>query len=176
MTSSILSGLFGGHPTWTLSDIMRVDQGRQQKASGCQVYLQGSYMDLEKEKILDKFKRFFVRSKSTMNTLFVVFKFMVISETGHSYEILLRTQYDPTGVLGMGNTVQIYCPCPDFKFKSAWTLDQHKALFRNSRVDLDLGPATTNSPKRPPKTVLCKHAYSAVMDLSRNYYNYMRNV
>lgn len=174
--TSILSGLFGGHTTWTLSDITKVDQGRQQKSSGCQVYLQGSYIDLEKETILDKWKRFFVRSKTTMNTIYVVFKFTVISETGHSYDILLRTQYDPQGVLGMSNTVQIYCPCPDFKFKSAWTLSQHKALFRNSRVDLNLGPAITNAPKRQPQTLLCKHAYAAVMELARNYSGYMRNV
>lgn len=176
MTSSILSGLFGNPSVWTLSDIMKVDQGRQQKASGCQVFLEDSYLDLEKEKILDKFKRFFIRSKSMMNTVYVIFKFKVISETGHSYNILLRTQYDPSGVLGMGNTVQIYCPCPDFKFKSAWTLSQHKSLFRNSRVDLELGPAITNAPKKQPQTVLCKHAYSVVMDLVRNYNNYMKYV
>lgn len=176
MNTSILTGLFGGATSWTLSDITRVDQGRQQKASGCQVYLQDTYLDLEKEKILDKFKRFFIRSKTVMNTLYVIFKFMVISETGHSYEIYLRTQYDPQGVLGMSNTVQIYCPCPDFKFKSAFTLSQHKALFRNSRIDLDLGPATTNAPKRKPQTTLCKHAYSAVMELARGYNRYMKNV
>lgn len=174
--TSILSGLFGSPSAWTLSDITRVDQGRQQKASGCQVYLQESFLDLEKEKILDKFKKFFIRSKATMNTLYIIFKFRVISETGHSYDIFLRTQYDPQGVLGMRNIVQIYCSCPDFKFKSAWTLFRHKALFRNSRIDLDLGPATTNAPKKQPQTTLCKHAYSAVMELVRNYNGYMRNV
>ena len=174
--TSILSSLLGGSSGWTLSDISKVDQGRQQKASGCQVWLQDTYIDLEKEKILDKFKKFFLRSKTTMNTIYVIFKFQVISETGHSYGIFLRTKYDPQGVLGMGNTVQIYCGCPDFKFKSAWTLSQHKSLFRNSRLDLDLGPAITNAPKRPPKTVLCKHAYSAVMEFIRNYNMYMRNV
>lgn len=170
--TSILSGLIG-KPAWTLSDITRVDQGRIQKSSGCQVYLQGTYMDIEREKILDKWKRFFLRSKAVMNTLYVIFKFNVVSETGHSYTIYIRTQYDPKGVLGMGNTVQIYCPCPDFKFKSAFTLSQHRALFRNSRIDLDLGPATSNAPKRKPQTTLCKHAYSAVMDLARNYTSYM---
>ena len=174
--TSILSGLLGGNTTWTLSDVTRVDVGRIQKSSGCQVYLQETYMDLEKEKVLDKFKKFFIRSKATMNTLYVIFKFKVISETGHSYDVFLRTQYDPKGVLGMGNTVQIYCSCPDFKFKSAFTLAQHRALFRNSRIDLDLGPATTNAPKRKPTTTLCKHAYSAVMELARNYNTYMRNV
>ena len=173
--TSILSGLFG-LSTWTLSDITKVDQGRQQKAGGCQVYLQNTYLDLEKEKILDKFKRFFIRNKATMNTLYVIFNFKVISETGHSYDILLRTQYDPNGVLGMNNTVQIYCPCPDFKFKSAWTLSQHKSLFRNSRIDLSLGPATTNAPKKQPQTTLCKHAYSVVMELAKNYSIYMKNV
>lgn len=172
--TSILSSLFGS--TWTLSDITKVDQGRQQKASGCQVYLQGTYMDLEKEKVLDKWKRFFVRSKTVMNTLYVIFKFRVISETGHSYDVFLRTQYDPHGVLGMSNIVQIYCSCPDFKFKSAWILSQHNALFRNSRIDLNLGPATSNAPKKKPQTTLCKHAFSAVMELARNYSGYMKNV
>lgn len=173
--TSILSSLFGGRE-WTLSDVTKIDQGRQQKSSGCSVYLEESHFDIQRERILDKFKRFFTRNKSVMNVLYVIFKFTVISETGHNYKLLLRTQYDPGGVLGMGNTVQIYCPCPDFKFKSAWTLEQHGALFRNSRIDLELGPATTNAPKKTPQTTLCKHAYSAVMYLAGNYTNLMRNV
>lgn len=172
---SILSGLIGDKK-WTISDIMRVDPARQQKAYGCQAYLQGSFLDIEKEKILDKFKRFFIRSKAVMNTLYVIFKFGVISETGHSYEVIIRTQYDPQGALGMNNLVQIYCSCPDFKFKSAFTLNQHRALFRNSRINLELGPATTNAPIRAPKTILCKHAYSALLNLAQNYTYYMRNV
>lgn len=172
--TSILSGLLG--KTWTLSDISKVNPERQQKASGCQVFLQETYLDLEKEKILDKFKRFFLRSKSVMNTIYAIFKFRVFSETGHSYDVFIRTQYDPQGVLGMGNTVQIYCGCPDFKFKSAWTLSQHNSLFRNSRIDLDLGPAITNAPKKKPSTVLCKHSYAAVMELMRRYNSYMMNV
>lgn len=173
--TSILSGLLG-KSTWTIADVMRVDQGRQQKAYGCQAYLQGSYIDLEKEKILDKFKRFFIRSKSIMNTLYVVFKFGVTSDTGHTYTVYIRTQYDPNGVLGFNNPVQVYCSCPDFKFKSAFSLNQHRSLFRNSRLDLDLGPATSNAPKRPPKTVLCKHAYAAMTELTSRYTSYMGNV
>ena len=172
--AGILSNLF--QKRWTLSDIMNVDASRQQKSSGCSTYLEEVYVELVPEGILDKFKKFFTRNKAVMNTMFVIFKFGCSSETGHSYPIYMRLRYDPDGVLYTRNTCQIYCGCADFKFKSAWTLNQHSSLFRSERTELELGPAITNAPKRKSNTTLCKHSYSAVMFLINNYQSLMRNV
>ncbi len=165
--AGILANLFAKR--WTLLDLMNIDVSRQQKSSGCSVYLQETYVEVVSESIIEKFKRFFTRNKSVMNVMFVIFKFSVISETGHSYEVFVRTQYDPRANLYMKNVAQVYCGCPDFKFKSAWKLNQHASLFRSDRIDIDLGPAITNAPKKSTSTVLCKHSYAAVMYLINNY-------
>lgn len=170
----LLSNLFT--KKWTLQDIMNVDYTRQQKSSGCSVVLDETFVELKTESIIDKFKRFFIRNKSVMNVLFIIFKFTVISETGHSYSVYIRTQYDPDARLYMQNSVQIYCGCADFKFKSAWVLGQHSALFRSDRTELELGPAITNSPKRKSSTTLCKHSYATVNYFISNYRSLMSYV
>lgn len=172
--SGLLSNLF--NKRWTLSDLMNIDVSRQQKSSGCSVYLQDTYVEIVNEGILDKFKKFFTRNKSIMNVMYVIFKFYVVSETGHSYEILIRTQYDPHSSLFMKNLVQVYCGCADFKFKSAWELNQHSSLFRSDRTDLELGQSITNAPKKKYGITLCKHSYAAIMYLINNYNYLMRNV
>lgn len=173
--AGILASLFSERQ-WTLADLMNVDYSRQRKSTGCQANLLETYVEVEPEGIVDKFKRFFTRNKSVMNIMFVIFKFEVISETGHSYTVFLRTQYDPEMRLVYKNIVQIYCECADFKFKSAWKLEQHSALFRSDSVDLKLGPAITNAPKRPSPTVLCKHAFAAVNLFINNYGSFMSYV
>lgn len=170
----ILSNIF--NRDWTLSDLMNADYKRQQKSSGCQAVLEETYTELKKEGILDKFKKFFTRNKAIMNTMYVIFKFTVYSETGHSYTVIIRTQYDPKSILYMRNKAQIACSCPDFKFKSAWVLNQHQSLFRSDRTELELGPAITNAPKKKKGFTLCKHSFAAVMYLVNNYSYLMGNV
>lgn len=169
--AGLLSNIF--NKKWTLSDLMNVDASRQQRSSGCSVYLEETYAELIPEGILDKFKRFFTRNKTIMNTLWIILKFNVTSDTGHSYNVFIRLQYDPESILYMKNLAQVYCGCPDFKFKSAWELNQHFALFRSEKSELSLGPAITNSPKRKSGTVLCKHSFAAVNYLVSNYSNIM---
>ena len=171
--AGLLANLFTKR--WTLSDLMNIDSSRQQKSSGCSTILQETYIEIKSESIIDKFKRFFTRNKSVMNVMFVIFKFNVTSETGHSYNVY-RTQYDPWSNLFMKNVAQVYCSCADFKFKSAWELNQHASLFRSDRIETELGLAITNSPKKKSSTTLCKHSYAAVMYLINNYYTLMRNV
>jgi hypothetical protein len=165
---SILSGIFGKQ--WTIGDIMSIDGGRQSRAAGCSVSLVATYHELRKETILEKFKRFFTRRRDLLNAYYVIFKFQVISETGHSYTVVIRTQPDFNMSEYMSNTVQIFCSCPDFMYRSAWTLNQHGALFRSTGTDADLGSAIQNAPagKRGTST-LCKHAYAALNYLVQNY-------
>lgn len=172
--AGILAGLF--NKKWTISDLMNIDQARQEKSSGCIVSLKDLYVEIKSESILDKFKKFFLRNKATLNVLYVIFSFDVTSERGSRYNILIKTQYDPEGRLYTSNTAKIYCDCADFKFKSAWALEQHASLLKTDRTELELGPAITNAPKAKRKTILCKHSYAALMYLINNYTYLMRNV
>ena len=112
-----------------------------------------------------------------MNILWVEFSFSVMSnESGKSYPIKIRLQYDPYQELIRKGKIQVYCGCPDFKFNSAYELNRHGALYRSEETDIKLGPSITTAPKRQRKGALCKHSYAAVRYLMENYKTLMSYV
>lgn len=115
--------------------------------------------------------------KTNVNTYYLIFKLLVMSESGKAHTVFIRTdpEYDTTRVLE--NKVQIYCDCPDFKFRSAYILNQKKALFLNDRIKLELGAALTDKPKtKTTTTTLCKHAYAGIQWLISNYPSLIRTI
>ena len=166
--ASILSNLLT--KSYTISELMAIDQARQERAGSCQVNLVETYHEIQKESILDKFKRMFFRDKNTMNIHYVIFKFKVTSDTGNIHTVIVRTHPDYAGTEGLNNRVQIYCTCRDFQFRSAWVLNQHKSLFRSDATEAKLGRAITEAPKaNHTKSLLCKHAFAVLSYLSNNY-------
>lgn len=173
--ASILSNLLS--KSYTISDLMSIDAGRQERAGNCSVSLVETYHEIQKESILDKFKRLFFRDKSSMNVHYVIFKFKVNSDTGSEHTVIIRTHPDYAGTEGLSNQVQIYCTCRDFQFRSAWILNQRKSLFRSDSVDTRLGRAITEKPKSTTtKSLLCKHAFAAINYLSNNYSYIMKSL
>ena len=163
--ASILSNLLT--KSYSISELMSIDSGRQERAGACSVRLEETYHEIQKESILDKFKRMFFRDKSMMNIHYVIFKFKVISNTGNEH----------TGTEGLENKVQIYCTCRDFQFRSAYILNQHKSLFRSDATEARLGRAITEAPKKGHSTsLLCKHAYAALNYLQSNYQFIMQSL
>lgn len=171
-----MTGFFG--KSWTIGEIYNTSQERQFKSNGCSVTYQGVTRTIEKVSILDRWKSLFFRNKSMMNTLSVVFKFNVMSnESGKSYTVFIKVLYDPYGNLVMDGKVQVYCGCPDFKFGSAYELNNHKSLYRSEATDIELGPAITTAPKkRKNGGILCKHAYAALSYFIGNYQTLMSYV
>lgn len=173
--ASILSNLLT--KSYSISELMSIDSGRQERANACSVRLEETYHEIQKESILDKFKRMFFRDKSMMNIHYVIFKFKVISNTGNEHTVLIRTHPDYAGTEGLGNKVQIYCTCRDFQFRSAYILNQHKSLFRSDATEARLGRAITEAPKKGHSTsLLCKHAYAALNYLQSNYQFIMQSL
>ena len=169
--ASILSNLLTR--SYSISDLMSIDSGRQERASGCSVSLVNTYHEIQKESILEKFKRLFFRDKSIMNVHYVIFKFKVTSGSGNEHTVIIRTHPDYAGTEGLDNKVQVYCTCKDFQFRSAYILNQHKSLFRSDATEARLGRAITEAPKSKTATsLLCKHAYAALSYLNNNY-NYI---
>lgn len=167
--ASILSGLLNKRKT--LSDLSSmVDGKRQQGAAGCSVSLESTTYEIKRETVLDKFKQFFTRTKSMMNTLYVTFKFNVMSNTGGNHIVMVRMLYDPDGYLGGSNIIQIYCDCHDFTFRSAYALNQSGSLFRSQDTDLKLGVALGTAPKAGKTTGgVCKHCSAVLQYLMSNY-------
>ena len=158
----------------TIGELMQIDISRITKSSECDVNLIGTYHELKKTSLLDRFRSLF-SGKGVVNAYWVVFKFQVTSTSGKPYTVLVKTNPDFDLRDWENNTCQIYCSCPDFKFRSAYTLNQRGALFKNNRISIDLGPALSDKPKREP-SLLCKHSYAALSWLTRNYSNIMKTI
>lgn len=152
--------------TWTISDIMSASGDRPQKAGACSVEFVGKQYELKPETLPDKLKSLLRRSQ--VHTYYIIFKFKVTSETGHTHNVLIRT----LPKADMGGPVQIYCDCNDFKYRCAYGLQQHGALYRSPKTDTKLGEAITTAPKRSGST-LCKHALAAITELTSNFNAYL---
>ena len=157
---------------YTLGELMNIDQGRQQRAQYCSVQLVDTYHELKKEGLLDKFRSRLL-GKPSIESYFVIFKFSVSSGPGHEHTVYIRVAPDFDLKNYTSSRVQIYCSCEDFKYRSAYMLERRGSLFSNDRIDLDLGPAKTDAPRRQG-SLLCKHAFAAVNYFIQNYQNIMR--
>lgn len=164
--------------SWTIGEIYKTSQERQFKSNACSVTFLGVSRSIEKVPIVDRWKSLFFRNKAMMNMLFLVFDFNVMSnESGKSYPVKIKVLYDPYGNLVLDGKIQIYCGCPDFKFGSAYELNNHNSLFRSDKTDIELGPAITTSPKKRKNSgILCKHSYAALSYFIGNYQKLMSNV
>jgi len=158
----------------TIGELMRVDAGRAEKASGCDVQLVKTFHEIKQKSLLDRFKSWF-GGKGVLKSYHVIFKFIVTSTSGKPYTVLIRTNPDFDLVNWEDNECKVYCSCLDFKFRSAYVLYQKGALLVNNRIRLELGQAITDKPKKTP-SLLCKHSYAALQWLIRNYSNVMRTI
>lgn len=162
---------------FTIGELMNIDSGRQQRAMSCSVELEKVYHELKKDTILEKFKSFFRSGKGVINSYYVIFKFSVDSGSGSKRTVIVRVNPDFNLQDWESNKVKIYCDCPDFKYRSAYILNQHNSLFLNDRTKLELGSAISDAPKgKAGTTLLCKHAFAALNWLVSNYVNVMKTI
>ena len=169
---SVLGSLLSSQ--YTMGEIMNIDSGRQERAGSCSVSLVNTYHEVKQETPLDKFKSLFL-GKPVITTYYVIFKFKVTSGSGKSYTVIIRTNPDFDLKNWSNNKVQVYCDCPDFKYRSAYQLGKRKSLFLNDRIRTNLGESITEAPKRAP-SLLCKHSFAALQWLISNYSSIMRTI
>ena len=153
----------------TIGELMNIDPGRQFRAQMCSVSLQKVYHEVRNETLLEKIKAFFL-GKSSIKAYYIIIKLSVLSDSGSNHTVLIRISPDFKTSRLMSNNVQIYCNCSDFKYRSAYILNNKKGLFLNDRIKINLGSALTDKPKTKTQTTyLCKHAYAALQWLVSNY-------
>lgn len=171
---SILGSLVGSQ--YTIGELMNIDSGRQERASQCFVNLVGTYHELKKESLVDKFRGLFL-GKTILPTYYVIFKLNVTSGSGKNYTVIIKTNPDFDLQDWTNNKVQIYCNCPDFKFRSAYLLNKRNSLFTNDKIKTYLGESLSDAPKSKTKTsLLCKHSYAALQWLVNNYVSIMKTI
>lgn len=173
-----ISGLFNralGRNTLTLGDLMSIDQKRIDKSNNCQVSLVKVYHLLKPESLLDKFRKLFL-NKTVIKMYRLIFKFKVTSDSGNSYDVLimLSPDFDMTNI--NQNRVKVYCSCNDFKYRSAYNLSKTNSLIINDRIETNLGEALTNIPKKMSSNPICKHCYSAIQYIIKNYQSLMQTI
>ena len=153
--AGLLDNLFG--KPYTLGELMKIDQGRQDRAAKCAVRLDNTFYTLKEETPLSKFKNLF--TKNTLKVFYVNTHYVYI-------------QIDPDFSLTdwIDNRVRIYCDCADFMYRSAYLLDKRDSLFKNDWIKGTLGQAMTEEPKgKRGVTLLCKHSFAAFQWLMANY-------
>lgn len=162
---------------YTIGDLMNIDFGRQERASGCSVELVKVYHQIKPEALIDKFKNFFTYNRTHLKAYFLILKLKVISGTGNTHIVFIKINPDFNLNRWESNRVKIYCDCADFKYRSAYILNDRHSLFLTDRIKLSLGSSLTDKPKATAKTsLLCKHAFAAIQWLINNYANLMRTI
>lgn len=160
----------------TIGELMNVDPGRQFRAQMCSVSLQKIYHEVRNETLLEKIKAFFL-GNSSIKAYYIIMKLSVLSDSGSKHTVLLRVSPDFNTSRLMSNTVKIYCDCSDFKYRSAYILNNKGGLFLNDRIKINLGAALTDKPKTKTQTTyLCKHAYAALQWMVSNYSNLIKTI
>ena len=155
---------------------MDIDYGRQERAQSCSVELEGTYHQLQMETLADKLRSFFT-GKTHLLGYFLILKLKVTSPGKEPKTVFIKINPDFDLDKWENNRIKIYCDCPDFKYRSAYILNERKSLFLNDKVKNELGSSLTDPPKKGAKTsLLCKHAFAAVQWLVSNYPSIMRSV
>lgn len=161
---------------YTLGELMSIDKGRIDRSGEINVRLVNVYHELKKESILDKFRSIFT-GKMGLLMYYIIFKFEATGKSGKTYEIFVKLSPDYSMSNWQNNTVEVYCSCPDFKYRSAYLLDKNNSLFVNDRIKISLGEALTTAPKeKTTTTTLCKHLYAVLQYIIKNYGNLMKTI
>lgn len=171
---SILGSILGTQ--YSIGELMNIDSGRQERAGACSVNLVKIFHEIKRESLLDKFRSIFL-GKTLVPTYYVIFKLKVTSGSGKSYDVIIKTNPDFNLNNMINNKVQIYCNCPDFKYRSAYILNSRKSLFLTDKIRTQLGESITEAPKSKTKTsLLCKHSFAALLWLVNNYTYLMKTI
>jgi hypothetical protein len=172
--ASILDKIF--QPRYTISELLAIDQGRQERAANCKVSLLNTFFSIKEESLMDKVLSFLNKSPRRQ-VFYITFKFQVKSDTGNIHNVYIQVDPDFDLKRGGANNVRVYCRCPDFKYRSAYILGQRDSLFLNGRTKSDLGDAWKTAGRgKAGHTFLCKHAYASLKWLLSNYINIMNTI
>lgn len=178
-----MAGLFSsiGYKTLTLNQLIQIDQGRQERSAYLVPELDKVYHLVKQETLWEKVRKFFTRDKTVVNMYYNVYVYNVSSPSGSVHRVFIEMQPNFNKTYFFDNIAKVYCTCADFKFRYAWELKMRDNLFRNRRIDMELGIAIQQEPTEKTKNSslgshMCKHVYAAINHLSSHYNEIMNNL
>lgn len=156
--------------TLTAGDLMKIDQGRIERSNGLKVTMIGIQNLVKKESWIEKVFKLFKRGPKYL--FYKVVRYKVISDSGNTYNVIIKLSPGANNQKLMNNKIQVYCSCADFMYRAAYGLNSTDNLVRSKSIDISLGEALTTKPVRVSPTPVCKHIYACLIDLSKNLKKY----
>lgn len=145
----------------TVKDLINIDEGRIERSGNLEkVELDDVYYFVKEETWLDKFTNFFKNKPKEI--FYDVFKYKVKSDSGKEYTVFIEIPPNFDYHKFLSNRVQVFCDCPDFKFRAAYNLSKKDNVYLNDDIREHLGIALTEPPTKVIPTNICKHIYAAI--------------
>lgn len=156
----------------TLDDLRQIDAGRIARSEDIDIQKRERFIVNENPSVFKKLLRFITRKPVVITSCVMKYSVYNRKEKTH-YEVILKCplHIDKNSVLNQ--FVQIYCSCPDFKYRAAWLLNSKGNLFLNDRIRNALGIAVDTQPMKVRPTIACKHCYACIKDFVRRYEQYL---
>lgn len=150
-----------------LAELIQIDKDRIKRSEDIKVELKWNKIVTYNQNLFKKFWRIITRRNIVL--VHNLYKFEVTNKSNGNVNILYL-EIEPQKSLNkiMSSRVKVFCQCADFKFRSAYILNQEDNLFRSPKLDEHLGIALTVPPTKIIPTPVCKHVY-AMIDYVRNH-------
>lgn len=155
------------HKTLTIGELLNIDNGRVERSKNLEVKFIGVENMVRKMTWLDRLFRLFKRGPKYI--FYKVVRYQVKSDSGNVYTVLFKI---PPGFdinKFYTNRVEVFCTCPDFKYRAAYNLNQSNnlLLIKATREHLGDEPLTVK-PTKVMTTPICKHIYACIPHLRLN--------
>lgn len=155
---------------FTIKDLIDIDTGRVERSKNLKVRLDKIFDIVKEETWFDKFISFFKNKPRLI--YYKLFRFKVKSDSGSEYTVFIKVSPSFDSQKFLRNKVQVFCSCPDFKYRSAYSLNRVSNLYLNKATQLHLGEATKIAPTKIETTNICKHVYATFIYFRANLRNY----
>lgn len=149
----------------TIKDLLDIDPGRINRSKNLKVKLVEEFNIVKEENWIGKAIRFLM-GKSVLY-FYRVFKYEVNSDSGNKYVVLIRVSPSFDVNKFLSNEVQVFCTCPDFKYRGAYELNKVGSLYLNNATQTHLGEALKIAPTKVVTTPLCKHLYACIIEFRK---------
>lgn len=151
-----------------LKNLLEIDDGRIQRSSDIQVFLEWSRMLTTPRKGFWNKLWGVIKREPYILTNLLRFK-CINSKSGSTYSVFIELDPKKTFNELLKSDIRIFCSCSDFKYRSAYYLNSKDNLFKTSSIEDHLGIAITEKPRVVNTTGMCKHLYATVGWMKKNF-------
>lgn len=150
----------------TIGDLLSIDDQRVDRSKKLSVDYIETINIVKSMTWIDKLKNLFKRGPKLI--YYKVVRYKVKSDSGNSYTVLIKVSPNFDEMRFYKNKVEVFCTCPDFKYRAAYDLNKTDNLYKIKSTINHLGIAIEQPPTRISTTPCCKHIYACMIHLKTN--------